>query len=304
MLLKISSVQTFCFCSSNVTTFPTSRKCKNFNFSLYTVPVEMLYLQKYLSNFQKFSFSWKMRKVAIVVENFKCTDILVSQKQRYHFSNIQKMQNFQFLPLECPSRNAESSKVFNELSKTFVWLKDAEGGYCGWKFQVYRHFAFSVATLPLFQHPENVKISIFPFTLSQQKCYNFKSIWQIFKNVFWLKDEEGGYSGWKFPGHRHFAFEIATLPLFHHPKYVKKSIFPFTLSQEKWYISKVFNEFSKTFFCPKDAEGGYCCWKFQVYRHFAFSVATLPLFHHPENVKISIFPFTLSRQKCYIFKSI
>ena len=89
--LTISSVQTFCFWNSNVTTFPTARKCKNFNFSLYPVPAEMLYFQKYSTNFQKFSFGWKMRKVAIVVEYFKCTDILVMQYQRYHFSNIQKM---------------------------------------------------------------------------------------------------------------------------------------------------------------------------------------------------------------------
>ena len=74
---RISRAQTFCFCNSNVTTFPTSRKCNNFNFSLYTVPAEMLYPQKYLTNFQKLSFSWKIRNVAIVVENFKCTDILV-----------------------------------------------------------------------------------------------------------------------------------------------------------------------------------------------------------------------------------
>ena len=77
--LKISSAQIFCFSNSNVTTFPSSRKCKNFNFSLYTVPAEMLYIQKYLTNFQKLSFSWKMRKVAIVVENFRCTDILLLQ---------------------------------------------------------------------------------------------------------------------------------------------------------------------------------------------------------------------------------
>ena len=53
---------------------------------------------------------------------------------------------------------------------------DQEGGYCGWKFQVRRDFGFAIATLPLFQHPENVKISIFPFTMSQQKCCIFKSI--------------------------------------------------------------------------------------------------------------------------------
>ena len=32
-----------------------------------------------------------MRNVAIVVENFKCTDILVLQEQRYNYSNLQKM---------------------------------------------------------------------------------------------------------------------------------------------------------------------------------------------------------------------
>ena len=79
LLLKISSAQTFWFSNNNVKTFPTSRKCKNFNFSLYTVPAELLYLQKYLTNFQKLFFGWKKRNVAIVVKNFKCTDILVFQ---------------------------------------------------------------------------------------------------------------------------------------------------------------------------------------------------------------------------------
>ena len=110
--LRISSAQIFWFSNSNVTTFPTSRKCENFNFCLYTVPTEILHLQKYLTNFQKLFFGWKTRKVAILVENFKVTDILVLQWQRHNFSNIL----------------------------------------------------------------QNVKISIFPFTLSQQKCYNFKSI--------------------------------------------------------------------------------------------------------------------------------
>ena len=41
---------------SNVTTFPISRKFKNFNFSHYIVPPEMLYLQKHLTNFQKHFF--------------------------------------------------------------------------------------------------------------------------------------------------------------------------------------------------------------------------------------------------------
>ena len=109
--LKIWSAQTFWFCNSNFTTFPTSRKCKNFNFSPYIVPAEMPYLQKYLTKFQK---------------------------------------------------------LFR--------LKDEERGYSDWKFEVHIYFSFAIATLQLLQHPENVKISIFPITLSQQKYYISKGI--------------------------------------------------------------------------------------------------------------------------------
>ena len=97
------------------------------------------------------------------------------------------MYKFQFFPSHCPCRNARSSKLFNEFSKTFFWLKDEDGGYCCWKFQVHRYFGFAIATVQLFQHPENVKISIFPFTLSQQKCYIFKTISRICKNFFFAE---------------------------------------------------------------------------------------------------------------------
>ena len=115
---------------------------------------------------------------------------------------------------------------------------------------------------------------------------------------------ERGYCGWKLQGLRYFGFAMATLQIFQHPENVKISILPFTLSRQKCYIFKVFDEFSKNFFCLKDDEGGYCEWKFQGLTYFSFAMATLQIFQHPENVKISILPFTLSRQKCYIFESI
>ena len=161
------NAQTFYFWTSNVTTFPISRKCKNFNFSHYAVPAEMLYLQKYSTNFQK---------------------------------------NF------C--------------------LKDEERGSCGWKFEVHRHFSFAIATLQLFQYPENVKISIFPITQSQQKCYIFKSISPIFENFF-LAQRRGTWLFWLkiVKCYRNFSFAIATLQLFPYPENVKISIFPTTPSQ-------------------------------------------------------------------------
>ena len=176
MSLTISSAQTFWFSNSNVTTFPTSSKCKNFNFRLYTVPAEMLYLQKYLTNFQKLFFRWKKRKVAIGVVNFKAQTISFSNGNVTTFPTSRNCKNFNFPLYTAPGRNAISPEVFNEFSKTFFSLKEEKGDYCHWKFQVHRHFRFPMATLQLFQHPKNVKISIFPFTLSWQKCYISRSI--------------------------------------------------------------------------------------------------------------------------------
>ena len=159
------------------------------------------------------------------------------------------MYKFQFFPLHCPSRNAISSKVFNEFSKTFFRLKDEEGGYCGWKFQLHTNFGFAIESLPLTQHPQNVKISIFPLHCPRRNAISSKLFNEFSKTFFWLKDDEGGYCGWKFQLHRYFGFAMATLQLFQHPENVKNSIFPFTLSKQKCGISsKLFNEFSKTIF--------------------------------------------------------
>ena len=238
--LKISCAQTFCFCNSNVTTFPTTRKCKNFNFSLYTIPAEMLYLQKYLTNFQKLSFGWKMswsKWLFWFGNGWKFQVRRIFWRFAFAIATLPLFQHpenviISIFPLHCPGRNAISSKVFNEFSKTFFFLKDEEGGYSVWKFHVHRYFAYPIATLPLFQPPENVKISIFPFTLSQQKCYISKVYNEFSKTLFWLKDEEGGYSVWKFKVRRYFGFAIATLPLFQHPENVKISIFPFTMFRQ------------------------------------------------------------------------
>ena len=179
--LKISRAQIFWFCNGNVTTFPTSRKCKNFNSSLYTVPAEKLYLHTYLTNFQKLSFGCKITNVAILVENFKGSGIWVLQWQRYTFPTSRKCKNFNSSLYTVPAEMLYFRKYLTNFLKHFFWLKEVEPVYCG-KFQVRRYFGLVMATLQLFQHPENVKISILPFTPSQQKSYIFIRIWRIFKN--------------------------------------------------------------------------------------------------------------------------
>ena len=169
---------------------------------------------------------------------------------------------------------------------------------------MHRHFGFPIATLQLFQHPENVKFQFLALHSPGRNAISPEVFNEFSKTFFSLKEEEPGYCGWKFQVHRHFDFPIATLQLFQHPENVKISIFPFTLSGRNAISPEVFNEFSKTFFWLKEKEACYRGWKFEVHRRFRFAIATLQLLQHPENVKISIFPFTLSRQNCYISRSI
>ena len=173
MSLEISSAQTFSFSKGNVTTFPTSQKCKNFNFSLFTVLAEMLYLQKYLTNFQKLFFR--------NVTTFPIATIQLFQ----HPENVK----FQFLALHSPGRNAISPEVFNAFSKSFFSLKEEEAGYYGWKFQVHRHFHFPIATLQLFRHPRKCKNFNFPlYTVPAEMPYLQKYLTNFQKHFFgWKK---------------------------------------------------------------------------------------------------------------------
>ena len=122
--LKISSAQTFWFSNSNVTTFPKSWKCKNFTFSLCTVPPEMPYLQKYLTNFPKRFFRWKKRKVAFGVGNFKCTDILGFPMATLQlFPTFRKCKNFNFSLYTLPAEMLYLQRYLTNFQKLFFGWK-------------------------------------------------------------------------------------------------------------------------------------------------------------------------------------
>ena len=189
--LNISIAQIFWFCNNNATTFPTSRKCKNFYFSISTVPAEMLYLQRLFEEFSK-TFFWLNND-----EGGYCGwDISSAQIFWFCNSNVtnfptsRKFIKFQFFHLHCPIRNAISSEVFNEFSKFFFWLKDEDGGYCGWKFQVHRYFGFAIPTVQLY--PTSIKCINFNFslyTVPSRNAISSKVFNEFSKTFFWLKDE-------------------------------------------------------------------------------------------------------------------
>ena len=165
-----------------------------------------------------------------------------------------------------------------------------------------------MATLQIFQHTENVKISILSlYTVLAEMLY-FQKVFNEFSKNFFLPERWWSLLPWveNLRGLRRLMVllygNFKTFPTSWKCKNFNSSIY--TVLVEMLYLQKVFNEFSKSFFRLKDDEGGYCEWKVQGLRYFSFAMATLQIFQHTENVKISILPFTLSRQKCYIFESI
>ena len=173
--LKISSAQIFWFCNSNVTTFPTSRKCKNFNFSLYTVPAEMLYLQKYLTNFQKLFLTerwgrWLLwLKISIAQIFWFCNSNVTT------FPTSRKCKNFNFSLYTVPAEMLYLQKYLTNFQKLF--LAERWGRWLLWlKISSAQIFWFCNNNVTNFPTSRKCKNFNFSFTLSQQKCYIFKSI--------------------------------------------------------------------------------------------------------------------------------
>ena len=50
--------------------------------------------------------------------------------------------------------------------------------------KMHRHFSFAIATLQLFQYPENVKISIFPITLVHAEMLYLQKYFTNFQKLF------------------------------------------------------------------------------------------------------------------------
>ena len=228
IVVENSSAQIFWFCNSNVTTFETSRKCKNFNFSLHTVAAEMLYLQKYLTNFRKLFLAERRGRW------HRYFDVAIATLQLFQHSENVKISIF---PLHCPSRNTISPQVFNEFTKTF--FAERRGKWVFWfkisSAQVFGFCNCNVKTFPTSRKCKN--FNFFLHTVLAKMLYLQKYLTNS-QNFFCLKEEKGGYCGWKLQGHRYFDFAIATLQLFQNPGNVKISIFPFKLSQQKCYISR------------------------------------------------------------------
>ena len=160
--LKTSSAQILWFCNSNVTTFPTSRKCKNFNFSLYTVPAEMLYLQKYLTNFQKLFLSIRRERWLLWLKTSRAPIFWFCNSNVTTFPKSRKCKNFNFSIYTVPAEMLYLQKYFTNFLKVF--LPERRGISLLWfkisRAQIFWFCSSNAATFPTSSKCKNFNFSL------------------------------------------------------------------------------------------------------------------------------------------------
>ena len=155
-------------------------------FNPYTVRAEILYLQRYSTNFRNLSLSSKMLTMAIWVESFRCAGILLLQWPDENFAHRQLLKFCHFQALHCARKIPISQKVFHRFSKSLPQLEDAEGGHLGGKVHERTYFTFAMARCKLCA---STKFEIFPnstCSLCQQKsniCKDIQPIFEIFPST-------------------------------------------------------------------------------------------------------------------------
>ena len=203
---KVWGAQVFYFCNAKVKTLHMDNIWNFATFNLYTVPAKILCLQRYSHDFLNLCLSWKMLRVGIWAESFRCAGILLLQWQRENVWHRQHLKFCHVQPVHCPRKNPMSPKVFTWFSKSLLQLEHVEGGHLGGKFQVRRCLTFAMARWKLFASTTS---EIFPRSTCsryQQKSYVSQGIQPIFEILGSARRCWGWTFGWKVSGAQVFYF--------------------------------------------------------------------------------------------------
>ena len=199
-------------------------------------------------------------------------------------------------PLHCPSRNAISSKVFNEFSKNFFWQKDEEDGYGAWKFQVRRYFSFAIANVTTFPTPGKCKNFNFSLYAVPAEILYLQKYLTNFQKRFFLAETQGRWLFWlKISRSQIFWFSNGNGTTFPTSGKCKNfNFFLYPLPAEMLYLQKYIGIFKKRFFWLKDEEGWLLRLKMSSAQSFCFCNSHMATFPTSRKWKNFNFSFTLS----------
>ena len=258
---KVSCAQVFCFCNGKVKTWRIDSIWNFATFKLYTVQAEILYLQRYSTNFRNLRVSSKMLRVGIWAESFRCAGILLLQWQGENLAHRQHLKFCHVQPVHCASKNPISPKVFNRFSKSLPQLEDVDDGHLGGKFQVRRYFAFAMARWKLGASTIFEILPLSTCTLCQQKSYISKGIQAIFE-IFASSRRCGRWPfGWKVSGAHVFYFCNGKVNVCASTTFEILLLSTCTLCKQKSYISKDIQPIFEIFASARRCWGWALGWK-------------------------------------------
>ena len=298
---KVSGAQVFYFCNGKVKTLHIDNIWNFATFNLYTVRAEILYLQRYSTNFRNLSLSSKMLRVGIWVESFRCAGILLLQLQgeTWRIDNIWNFATFnvytvpaKFLYLQRYSINFRNLCLSWKMLRVGTWVESfRRAGILPLQWQAEN-----------FAHRQHLKFCHFqPLHCARKIPISPKVFSWFSKSLPQLEDVEGGHLGGKFQLRRYFTFAMARWN-FAHRQHLKFCYFqPVQCASKNLISPEIFNQFSKSLPQLEDVEGGHLGEKFQVRRHFTFAMARWKICASTTFEVLLLSTCTLCQQKSYIF---
>ena len=190
----------------------------------------------------------------------------LSPSKRFEISNFQ--------PVNCPSKNPISPKVYNRFSKTLLHLKRVESGHLGWKVQVPRYFTFAMARWKLSPAKRFEIFHLQPVNRTSKYPISPKVFNRFSKTLLHLKRVESGHLARKVQVRRYFTFAMARWKLSPSKRFEISNFQPVNCPSKNAISPEVFNRFSKTLLHLKRVESGHFGWKVQVSRYFTCAMAT------------------------------
>ena len=273
-------------------------------FNLYTVRAEILYLQRYSTNFRNPSLSSKRSTLSIWVESFRCAGTLLLQWPGENFAHRQQLKFCHFQPVHCARKIPISLKVFHRFSKSSPQLEHIEGGHLGGKFHVGRYLTFAMARWKLCASTTFEILPLSTCTLCQQKPISPKVFRWFSKYLPQLEDAEGGHLGGKFQLRRYFTFAIARSN-FAHRQQLKFCYFqPVQCASKNPISPKIFNQLSKIFASARRCWGWALEWKVSGAQVFYFCNGKVKICASTTFEVLLLSTCTLCQQNSYICKGI
>ena len=161
-----------------------------------------------------------------------------------------------FQHVHCPSKTPISPKEFNQISKTFLRLKDVEGGHLGGYSQVRWYFTFAMARWKLCAST-TFEISHFqPVHCPSKNPISPKLINGFSKTLLQLEVVEGGHMGGKFQVRWYFTFAM-TGEKFAHQQHLKYPTFNlYTVPTKILFLQRDSIEFRKLSLSSKTLKVG------------------------------------------------